>query len=100
MPNVQDRLDELPSRLYGLRVLEQGSIPVHAIIDEGLVARRRWVAEVVRITEVHLYSTQVHEWARQLRAEAHLDTFPRLDPEDDGVGIHMVHRGFETRTIF
>ena len=79
-PDVEDRLNGLPTRLNIVSALKQRRVTNHTIIDERLVTGVRLSLKIIFVGEVHRHVAQLYRWTRALGRELKPYTFMRLDP--------------------
>src|SRR5207248_9898541 len=93
VPNVQNRLNHIPSRLDHVRALEERGITRHAIAQQSLVAGAVLQSEIGAVIEIHIHETELHDRSGNLCAEAERDAFLGLNMDDQAVGFQIFYRG-------
>src|SRR5467141_3035400 len=69
VPDVQNRLNHIPSRLDHVRALEERGITRHAIAQQPLVTGAVLQSEIGTVIEIHIHEPELHDRAGNLRAE-------------------------------
>ena len=63
LPGVEERLHRLPAGLDAVGALKQDVVADHAVIDQRLVAGRRFGLEVILVAELHLDAVDLNRSA-------------------------------------
>src|SRR5205085_6875567 len=91
-PDVENRINDGPSRLHHICALEESLVAHDAIIEKDFVSGIRSGAEVVAVIEIHLHGANAHLCSRHLSAKAHGDAFIGSNVNHKLVGFELAYR--------
>src|SRR5437763_11514197 len=92
LPQIQDRLHDLPPGLDAVRPVEQHRIPDHAVVNQCFIAGGRLGVEIILVGEIHPHPPKGNLRARNLRAELQRCTLVGLDLPGENIGRRDVDR--------
>src|SRR5260370_14865850 len=93
VPDIQDRLNPIPSGFDHVRALEERGIARHAIAEQPFIPGAVLQSEIGAVIEIHIYEAELHDRAGNLRAEAQRNAFLGLNMDDEAVGFQIFYPG-------